>query len=45
MAMTNVLSAAHGESCRTPVSNLELASSWASHAEGGNVRQAPVAYS
>ena len=31
--------------CRTPVSNWELASRWASHAEGGNVSQAPVAYS
>ena len=40
-ALTDVSSAAHDMSCRTPVSNWELASRWASHAEGGNVSQAP----
>ena len=36
-ALTDVWSTAHDMSCRTPVSNWELASRWASHAEGGNV--------
>ncbi len=44
-ALTDISSAAHDMSCRTPVSNWELASRWASYAKGGNVSQAPVAYS
>ena len=43
-ALTDVLPASQCMRCRAPISNRE-ASGWASHAEGGNVGQAPVAYS
>ena len=43
-ALTDVSPASQAMRCRTPISNGE-ASGWASHAEGGNVGQAPVTYS
>ena len=42
-ALTDVSPASQAVRCRAPISNGE-ASGWASHAEGGNVSQAPVAY-
>ena len=39
-ALTDVLPASQAVRCRAPISNGE-ASGWASHAEGGNVSQAP----
>ena len=38
-ALNDISSAPHGMSCRAPVSNWELASRWASHAEGRLVCQ------
>ena len=43
-ALTDVSPASQAMRCRTPISNGE-ASGCASHPEGGNVGQAPVAYS
>ena len=42
-ALTDVSPASQAMRCRAPISNGE-ASGWASHVEGGNVSQAPVAY-
>ena len=43
-ALTDVLPTSQAMRCRAPISNGE-ATGWASHEEGGNVGQAPVAYS